>query len=282
MSDDRPAVPRTLLVACGLVLAAAIGPAFVTGRPANQVPLMAASQSQAESLSNPTAPAWNDASTATIPLSSAPSQVPNANDTSIDRVNVQAAYTRERFFVRLSWGDGTEDGNVTPSQYDAPRLNAYGDAVAVQFPSNASKQPGIAMGSPDSTVNVWWWNGDMGQQELLAAGPGTTTEFERAAVSTNATYSDGRWRVVFVRERAITDERRVSMTAEQDIPVSFAVWNGSNAERAGRKSVSEWYTVPFGPEPQGPPYQTVLWTIAGLAIAVVAVVTGIAIQRGGS
>lgn len=243
---------------------------------------MAATQSQAESISNPTAPAWNDASTATLPLSSAPSQVPNANETSIDRVNVKAAYTQQRLYVRLSWADGTEDGNVTPSQYDAPRLNSYGDAVAVQFPANVSQQPGIAMGSPESNVNVWWWNGDMGRQELLAAGPGSTTEFERASISTNATYRDGRWHVVFSRQLTVDDPNRASLAVERDVPVSFAVWNGSNAERAGRKSVSEWYTLPFGPEPQGPPYQTVLWAIAGLAIAVVVVVTGTAIQRGDS
>lgn len=282
MTDDLSATARKLLVAGAIVLATAAAPALVAGRPANQIPMMAATQSQSESLSNPTASAWNDASTATVPLSSAPSQAPNANETSIERANVKVAYTQQRLYVRLSWADGTEDGNVTPSQYETPRLNSYGDAVAVQLPADVSQQPGIAMGSPESKVNVWWWNGDMGRQELLAAGPGSATEFERTTVSTNATYRDGRWHVVFSRQLAVDESNRASLAVERDVPVSFAIWNGSNAERAGRKSVSEWYALPFGPEPQGPPYQTVLWAIAGLAIAVVVVVTGTAIQRGDS
>jgi complex iron-sulfur molybdoenzyme family reductase subunit gamma len=277
-----PSASRGTLLVVVLVLVATLVPTFASGAPANQVPVMAASQSQAASLPSPTAPAWDDASTVTVPLSSAPSQVPNANETSIERANVQAAHTQRQLFLRLSWADGTKDGNVTPSEYDAPRLNSYGDAVAVQLPANVSKQPGIAMGSPQSTVNVWWWNGAMGQQELLAAGPGTTTPFDRTTVETNATYRDGRWYVVFVRDLSADEPDRTSIGLERDVPVSFAVWNGSNGERAGRKAVSEWHTFPFGPGPQGPPYQTVLWTIAGLAIATVVAVTAVAVNRGES
>lgn len=282
MRAEADAVVGRLLVAGALALAAAAVPMLVAGAPADRIPVTAASQSQAESLSNPTAPVWNEASTATLALSSAPSQVPNANETSVERANVEAAYTERRLFVRVSWADATEDGNVTPSQYDAPRINSYGDAVAVQFPANVSQQPGIAMGSPQSMVNVWWWNGAMDQQELLAAGPGTTTPFNRTAISTNATYRDGRWHVVLSRNLTAERQNRASIGLDEDVPVSFAVWNGSNTERAGRKAVSEWFHLPFGPGPQGPPYQTVLWTIAGLAIAVVVAVTAVAVRRGDS
>lgn len=281
MEGTRSTVRRLLLA--GLVAAAAAAvPMFVAGAPADQVSVMAASQSQARTLSNPTAPAWDDASTETVTLSSAPSQVPNANDTSIDRANVKAAHTQNRLFVRVSWSDATRDGNVTPSGYDTPHINSYGDAVAVQLPANVSQQPGIAMGSPQAMVNVWWWNGAMGDQELLAAGPGTTTPFDRTTVTTNATYRDGRWYVVFSRDLTAEEGNRASITMERDVPIAFAVWNGSNTERAGQKAVSEWQTLPFGPEPQGPPYQTVLWSIAGLAIAVVIGVTAVAVRRGDS
>lgn len=282
MTEDLTAIARKLLVAVVFVLAAALAPMLVAGAPADQIPVMEASQSEAASVSNPTASVWNDASTVTVPLSSAPSQVPDANNTTISRANVEAIHTKQRLFLRASWSDATKDGNVTPSQYEAPRLNSYGDAIAVQLPANVSQQPGIAMGSPEAMVNVWWWNGAMGQQELLAAGPGTTTPFNQTAISTNATYRDGRWHVVLSRSLAANETNRGSMAMDQDVPVSFAVWNGSNTERAGQKAVSEWYTFPFGPGPEGPPYQTVLWTIAGLAIAVVAVVTATAVRRGGS
>ncbi|MFC7139851.1 ethylbenzene dehydrogenase-related protein [Halosimplex aquaticum] len=270
---------RKLIVAVALVLAAAAVPLLVAGAPADEIPLAQATQSEAESLANPAAPVWDRLSVATVALTSAPSQVPDANETSVDRANVQAAYTDQYLFVRVSWPDATRDGNVTPSQYETPTLNSYGDAVGVQFPANASQQPGIAMGSPQSPVNVWWWNGAMGRQELLAAGPGSTTPFNETRIAANATYSDGRWSVVFARNLTAERRDRVSVTTDQDVPISIAVWNGSNAERAGRKAVSEWQTLPFGPEPAGPPYRTVLWTIAGLAIAVVVVVTAIAVRR---
>lgn len=283
MAEDFDGVVRKLLVAGTLVLAAAMVPTFVTGQaPANQVPVTSVSQSQARSLSNPTSPAWNDASTVTVALSSAPSDVPDANETSIERLNVEAARTQERILLRMSWADATNDSNVTPSRYEAPRISSFGDAAAVQLPANASQRPGIAMGSQQAMVDVWWWNGVMGVQELLAAGPGSTTQVRNSSMSVNATYTDGRWHVVFSRPLDPGAENRASLDREVDVPVSFAVWNGSNTERAGKKAVSEWYTFPFGPEPQGPPYQTVLWTIAGLAIAVVVGVTALAVQRGGS
>jgi complex iron-sulfur molybdoenzyme family reductase subunit gamma len=281
MGDAWAGITRKLLVAGAFVLAAALVPMLVAGAPANQISVMAASQSEASSFANPTAPAWDRASTTTIPLSSAPSQVPNANNTTITRANVEAVHTQQRLFLRLSWSDATKDGNVTPSQYEAPRIGSYGDAAAVQLPANVSQQPGIAMGSTEALVNVWWWNGARGHQELLAAGPGTTTPFDRTTIATNATYRDGRWQVVLSRNLTADAANRSSIAMDEDIPVSFAVWNGSNTERAGQKAVSEWYTFPFGPGPEGPPYQTVLWTIAGLAIAVVAVVTATAVRRGG-
>ena len=61
--------------------------------------------------------------------------------------------------------------------------------------------------------------------------------------------------------------------------MAFAVWNGSNAERAGRKSVSEWYYFPMSGGPGGPPYQTLLWTVAGLAVVAVTAVTAFGVYR---
>lgn len=283
MALNRVGPGTKLVVALALIAVVAVVPQFVEGQdPAGEIPVLSASQDEASSLSDPTAQTWNDAPTETIPLSSAPSGAPDANDTSIERVNVQTARSAQALFVRLTWTDATEDGNVTPSQYETPRTNSFGDAVGVQFPANATDEPGIAMGGPGSMVNVWWWNGAGGDEELLAAGPATTTPFRNASISATGTYRDGRWHVVFVRNLTADADDRPDLSVNEDVNVAFAVWNGSNAERAGRKAVSDWHYLPFGPEPQGPPYQTILWTIAGLAIVVVLAVTGLAVKRGGS
>ena len=68
---------------------------------------------------------------------------------------------------------------------------------------------------------------------------------------------------------------------KKDLDVAFAVWNGSAMERSGRKSVSEWYHYPLGGGPQGPPYESILWTVAGLAIVGVALVTIAAVRNPG-
>jgi len=277
----RLAASGRVLLAAALIAVAAFVPTLVGARAANEIPTLSASQEQARALSQPTAAAWNDAPPVSVPLSSAPSTVPNANDTSIDVVNVQAARSDTELFVRLSWADGTRDPNAAALPNGTPQVDTFGDAAAVQLPTNASAQPGIAMGSPASTVNVWWWNRLVGSQEVLAGGPGTVTRFPNDTVSSNATYRDGRWFVVFERNLSIRGENRTALDANHDLNVAFAVWNGSNMERSGRKSVSEWHYFPFGPGPQGPPYETALWIIAGVAIVVVVSVTVEAVRRGG-
>jgi complex iron-sulfur molybdoenzyme family reductase subunit gamma len=208
----------------------------------------------------------------TVPLSSAPSGLPSADSVSVERMSVQAARTESRLFLRLSWTDPTADRNST-----TPR--AFADAVAVQLPANRSARPPIAMGGSGNLVNVWYWSADGTTDELLAGGPGTTTRFERGTVVTDATHADGRWHVVLSRPLDATTEHRTAIPNDADMDVAVAVWNGSNMERSGRKSVSEWHYLALGPGPQGPPYQTVLWLIAGLAIVGSALVTIEGIRR---
>nr|WP_254662892.1 hypothetical protein [Haladaptatus sp. W1] len=50
-------------------------------------------------------------------------------------------------------------------------------------------------------------------------------------------------------------------------------------ERSGRKGVSEWHHLAFSSESGGAPFETLLWTVAGLAIVVVVLVTVSAVRR---
>jgi complex iron-sulfur molybdoenzyme family reductase subunit gamma len=261
-----------VVVACLVVATTALGPAMVSARPANQIPVTDVSSE--EEPQAPESAAWDTVPAVTVPLASAPSGVPNASDTSVERMNVQTARTDDRFYVRLSWPDATADRNVT-----GPR--DFRDAVAVQLPVNTSARPPISMGSSRNTVNVWYWQAGSDTEELLAGGPGTTTEYETDAVETTTAHDDGRWTVVFSRSITADAPNRTSLAVEHDIDVAFAVWNGSQMERSGRKSVSEWYHYPLGGGPQGPPYESILWTVAGLAIVGVALVTITAVRDPG-
>lgn len=266
--SERRAVVVTLFV----VTVAALVPVLAGGVPANQVPVH--ESDQGGSLAKPSGNAWTAVDPVTVELSSAPSSVPDAADTSIDAVSVRVARTHDRLYVRLSWPDATADRTVT-----GPRT--FVDAVAVQFPVNASDHPGIAMGSTRSPVNVWYWRADQGGEELLAGGPATTTAYQAPAIESAAAHADGRWTVVFHRELVPEAANRTAFRMTTDVDLAFAVWNGSNLERSGRKAVSEWHHLPLGPPPQGPPYAAILWTIAGIAIVVVLVVTAYAVRRTG-
>lgn len=265
------------LAAVALLTAAAVAPALVGARPANEVPVTDLPEA-GESLSNPTADAWGQTPAKEIALASAPSSAPNANDTSIEAVSVRAARTDGQLALRLRWADQTPDANLSADRYTTPHVNSFGDAAAIQVPTDASANPGIAMGSTQTPVNVWYWSGPTAGQELIAGGPGTSTVVNQQ-VSTNATYRDGHWHVTFVRNESVQTANRTDFTANEDVQIAFAVWNGSNAERAGQKAVSEWQYLPFGPGPQGPPYEAILWAVAGLALVVVIVATVIGIRR---
>lgn len=264
MREERLLAAQVIVVALLVVLTTAAAPMLVSARPANQIPV--SSVTSDENPQQPTGAAWATAPPVNVPMASAPSGVPNASDTSVEALQVQSVRTDQRFYLRLSWRDATADRNAS-----APRR--FLDAAAVQFPVNTSARPPISMGSSRNMVNVWYWSADGTSEELLAGGPGTTTAFDGSQVRTATSYDDGRWTVVMSRSLSSEAANRTSLAADHDVDVAFAVWNGSNLERSGRKSVSEWYHFPFGPGPQGPPYETILWTVAGLAIVGVALVT---------
>ncbi|WP_136688075.1 ethylbenzene dehydrogenase-related protein [Halorhabdus amylolytica] len=267
---------RPLLVAgllAGLLVAsAALAPLIADARPAREIPV----EDVEESLADPGAEGWSDVPAATVPLASAPSGVPNADDTTVREVEVEAAQTDQRLFVRLRWADPSDDRSAS-----SPR--AFADMAALQFPVNATTQPAIAMGSANNLVNVWQWSATNNTQELLAGGPGTTTVFQQPEVSTQAARStvgegDG-WSVVFTRDLDTSVDNRTQLAADADVSVAVGIWNGENSERAGQKAVSEWYYFPFGPDDGGAPFQTILWAVAGVAIALVIAVTAISVRR---
>lgn len=262
-----------VVVAALLLVVAAVVPMLAGARPAREIP----APTVEGDLSTADADGWEEVPAADVPLSAAPSGLPNHQQVSVRTVDVQAARSDGRLYVRMQWSDGDANTRV-----DGPR--SFVDGAAVQLPVNTSTQPNIAMGSDRNLVNVWYWRADGETEELLAGGQGSTTELQGEGLSTDARHEDGTWTVVFSRPLTTDVDNRTNVTGEADLDVAFAVFNGSNMERAGRKSASEWYYLPLGPGATGAPFETVLWAIAGIAIVVVVLVTiqGIRRVRGGS
>jgi DMSO reductase family type II enzyme heme b subunit len=56
-------------------------------------------------------------------------------------------------------------------------------------------------------------------------------------------WRDGFWSVVFVRELRSRDPGDVRFAAGKPAPVAFAVWDGEQRDRNGRKLISNWYQL---------------------------------------
>ncbi len=146
-------------------------------------------------------------------------------------ISVQAAYNRQNLFFRLEWPDKTHnpdygDGLVFP------------DAAAVLFPGEGDP-PLARMGSAAAGIDAWYWRANRKEGESLTFH-GFATEEPKAVqfVVTSADWENGRWRVVIGGPlEAAADCRRVA----------FAVWEGSNQERAGLHSYSpQWQELSIG------------------------------------
>lgn len=259
---------RLILVVAAIVVVAALIPVLASARPAREIP----TPTVEENLSSPGADGWEDVPAVDIPLSAAPSGIPGAEEVSVRTVDVQAAQSDTSLFVRLQWSDPAKS-----TAGDAPR--SFVDGAAVQIPVDTSTQPAIAMGSTTNLVNVWNWRADGNTEYLLAGGQGSTTPLPASDLSTQSSYDDGTWTVTHSRSLLSNETNQTSITGESDLDIAFAVFNGTNMERGGTKSVSDWYYLNIGPDDGGAPFETLLWALAGIAIVVVVLVTIQGIRR---
>ncbi len=60
-------------------------------------------------------------------------------------------------------------------------------------------------------------------------------------------WRDGHWSVVVVRDLKSKDPDDVKFQAGKSVPVAFAVWNGEQRDRNGRKVVSHWHYLVLDP-----------------------------------
>ena len=114
------------------------------------------------------------------------------------------------------------------------------DCVAVMFPLTPHASA-VTMGSPTDPVNAWYWKGNLKAHafDVVATGYGTSGRHLDTShpIRCSAHHASGQWQVVLSRSLAGADGR-VSLKPGGDIGMAFAVWDGGNRERSGRKSFS--------------------------------------------
>lgn len=159
-------------------------------------------------------------------------------------VYLNLARTSDRFYVRMRWRDDTPDTSTT--------FDRFRDGAAVQFSLGDDATSYIMGGGPNEAVNIWYWRSDDGSvQNLAAGGPGSTTILDNQPVTGDAQYmqNDGDpnlWTVVMSRPIASSGDYEVSFR-RTEVPMAFAVWQGSDGQRDGLKSVSDgWIILDMG------------------------------------
>jgi mono/diheme cytochrome c family protein len=82
-------------------------------------------------------------------------------------------------------------------------------------------------------------------EDLVAAGFGTLTSqpLARQNVRGRGIWRDGRWEVVFVRSLEAEVAGDAAIALGRTIPAAFAVWDGAQGDRNGKKAVTDWVTL---------------------------------------
>lgn len=99
---------------------------------------------------DPAASAWDGARSIEVPLTAQNIAYPRGGF-GAESVTLRAINTQDKLYLRVDWRDQSQD--------DRPvSLDAFSDAVALEFPARASvSTPSICMGQSDGAVNIWHW-----------------------------------------------------------------------------------------------------------------------------
>lgn len=151
---------------------------------------------------------------------------------SVRRIEVAALHNGRSLAIALRW--------VAKANTEVGDLDQFVDGVAVLFPL-ARTSTAMTMGSPDAPVNGWLWRANR-PRPIEVIGEGFASVRRLAADESGdlavAAHHDGtQWQVVFRCALSSPDGRR-GFVAGQSRRIAFAAWDGGNAERSGRKSIS--------------------------------------------
>jgi DMSO reductase family type II enzyme heme b subunit len=151
----------------------------------------------------------------------------------VRRVEARLAHNGETLSVRLTWQDAQRDDRIVD-------LDRFADGAAVMFPLLEDANP-VTMGDAQQPVNAWLWKADREEPfDVIARGYSTSQRrpASTSRLAASALHRDGAWYLVFQRPLQPGAGEFVRFTPGQSAKIAFAVWEGSNAERAGQKAVS--------------------------------------------
>lgn len=221
--------------------------------------------------SDPKDSMWAKAVAINVPLVPQVMAKPRIYESKIKELKVKALHNTKEIAFLVEWEDPTEDSTVD--------IDKFSDAVALEFPSQTTREkPHFAMGDKENTVNIWFWKAAWQRQQeegrlyamvddfaggievgnpvskarpvpvenIIAQGFGSATDLQKADnqnVSGKGVRDGNKWIVLFKRPIASSEKFEALFKEGGVTPVAFAVWDGSEGHRGGRKAVSTWYYV---------------------------------------
>jgi mono/diheme cytochrome c family protein len=118
------------------------------------------------------------------------------------------------------------------------------------FPRGDHQQMWAATASHEPTYLAGWGAGNLFStptrltpvENLNAIGLGSLTSQRpgHQTIRGHGIWADGRWRVVMVRTLHTANDQDAQFKPGRTIPVAFAIWDGAQGDRDGRKAVTVW------------------------------------------
>ena len=223
---------------------------------------------------DPNDEAWKSADIIDVPLTGQVMVKPRQWWPTINYVTVRALYNEKEVAIHLSWDDRTK--SATPAD---PEKKTYPDAVHVQFPTripDSPEKPHFFLGDSGKPVNLWHFQADWQEdqsrkspiEERTSSGsrrPAKPHAAESQLANGKGVFSNGQWKVVITRPLTTEDTKKdIQFVAGKLIPISFAVYDGSNEDTFTKGCISTWYYLVLETET---PVTVYLWALGAVLFA---------------
>ncbi len=150
----------------------------------------------------------------------------------VESISARVVHDGDAIAVQMSWAD------------EKPSTGAgegFPDGAAIAFPVRGEPVL-MQMGSADSPMHFVQWQASKKEaRSVVAKGIGSSVPGQPVGEKVQGSWTGGRWSVVFMRALA-GEGLSANLVAGKETQIGFAVWNGSNEERAGIKAVSTDWT----------------------------------------
>ncbi len=207
---------------------------------------VAVSSSSADVLLKGDSTSWNQIAPKRVALNRTPPLYDTDEPATLEisALDVRCMRVQDKFIMQLSWRDPTRDQTAlaevpnTPPETRFRKVQSeaddrFFDAAAVMVPSRTDAEiaPSLQMGDADHPVQIYYWNATRGAMLMEADGRSTTRRTGQSFPA-NGAYQNGQWSVTL----ELPSLRPGTL-------VAFAVWNGTQKDRDGRKYFSVWQVL---------------------------------------